>query len=269
MEDVFKRKARATYNAAADHFDQAPLAFWTRAGERTVARLALPLGGNVLDVCAGTGASAIPAARAVGETGHVIAIDLAESLLALGRAKATRAGLSNLEFRVGDMTQIELDEASFDAVIIVFGIFFVPDMETQVRALLRLVRPGGVLAVTTWGPRFFEPLYARWRESLRTHRPDLVSDFNPWDRIRTAEAVRALLQVDGATDVEVSVEESLQPLEHAEDWWTIVLGSGLRWSVDQMTAETASAVRNENIARARGVAAIETNAIYGVTRRAR
>jgi ubiquinone/menaquinone biosynthesis C-methylase UbiE len=269
MEDATKQKARATYNAAADHFDDAALEFWTRAGERTVARLALPPGSRVLDVCAGTGASAIPAARAVGQAGSVIAIDLAESLLALGRAKATAERLSNLEFRVGDMTQLELDDASFDAVIIVFGIFFVADMEAQVRALLRLVRPGGVLAVTTWGPRFFEPLYAVWRESLGTHRPDLMSDFNPWDRITTTDAVRALLQVDGAIDVEVTLEESLQPLERAEDWWTIVLGSGLRWSVDQMAEETARVVRDENIARARHVAAIETNVIYGVTRRAR
>jgi ubiquinone/menaquinone biosynthesis C-methylase UbiE len=93
MEDalvIARRKALSTYDAAAGHFDDAPLEFWGRYGQRTVARLTLPLKSRVLDVCAGTGASAIPAARAVGPTGRVIAIDLAERLLELGRTKTWR-----------------------------------------------------------------------------------------------------------------------------------------------------------------------------------
>src|SRR5213594_958623 len=43
----------------------------------------------------------------------------------------------------------------FDAVVCVVGIFFVPDMETQVAELWRMVRPGGELAMTTWGPGLF------------------------------------------------------------------------------------------------------------------
>ena len=64
-----KAKAAATYDAAADHFDDEPLGFWKRVGERTVARLALLAGANVLDVGCGTGASALPAAQAVGPNG--------------------------------------------------------------------------------------------------------------------------------------------------------------------------------------------------------
>jgi ubiquinone/menaquinone biosynthesis C-methylase UbiE len=52
-----KAKAAATYDTAADHFDDEPLGFWKRIGERTVDCLALPPGANVLDVGCGTGAS--------------------------------------------------------------------------------------------------------------------------------------------------------------------------------------------------------------------
>src|SRR5215813_9304948 len=72
-----KAKAAATYDAAADHFDDEPLRFWERIGRSTVARLGLPAGANVLDVGCGTGASALPAAQAVGPGGSVLGVDLA------------------------------------------------------------------------------------------------------------------------------------------------------------------------------------------------
>jgi SAM-dependent methyltransferase len=83
-----KAKAAATYDAAADHFDDEPLQFWERIGSRTVARLGLSAGAHVLDVGCGTGASALPAAQAVGRDGFVVGVDLAARLLDRARAKA-------------------------------------------------------------------------------------------------------------------------------------------------------------------------------------
>jgi len=75
-----KQRAATTYNAAADVYDDPANSFWERFGSRTVARLQLAPGSNVLDVCCGSGASAIPAAAAVGDKGSVVGIDLAETL---------------------------------------------------------------------------------------------------------------------------------------------------------------------------------------------
>ena len=123
-----KLKAETAYNAAADYFDAEPLGFWTRYGRRTIERLRLRRGAHVLDVCCGAGASALPAAQAVGPEGQVIAVDLATELLALGQAKAQSAGVQCVEFRRGDMTDLGFPDRHFDAVVCVFGIFFVPDM---------------------------------------------------------------------------------------------------------------------------------------------
>src|SRR5712675_3742794 len=94
-----KLKAATTYNAAADHFDDGPLAFWERYGQRTVERLRLEPGSVILDVGCGSGASAIPAAIAVRPHGRVIAAGIAEDLagrrLALARAKAAAQKLEN------------------------------------------------------------------------------------------------------------------------------------------------------------------------------
>jgi ubiquinone/menaquinone biosynthesis C-methylase UbiE len=264
--ETAKLKAERTYNAAADTFDAEPLAFWDRYGRRSVERLRLGNGAHVMDVCCGMGASALPAAQAVGPEGRVIAVDLAEELLQLGRAKATAAGLDCLEFRRGDMTALDFPDRHFDAVVCVFGIFFVPDMEAQVAELWRLVRPGGQLAVTTWGPGIFAPAYEIWLDAVRRVRPDLYSAFNPWDRITTPEALRKLFVDAGVPRVEVVTEEGYQALRTPDDFWTIALGSGLRWTIDQMGTEAASEIKQE-ILDALSAAHIEhvaTNVIYAV-----
>ena len=261
-----KAKAAATYDAAADHFDDEPLAFWERIGSRTVERLALADGAKVLDVGCGTGASALPAAQAVGPSGFVTGADLSARLLDRARAKAKARSLSNVEFRLADMTSLGYPNDHFDAVVSVFSIFFVPDMEGLVRELWRMVRPGGKLAVTTWGPRIWEPAYSRWQKVIKQERPDLYSAFNPWDRITDPVAVRRLLQEGGAANIEVVAEEGSQRLRSAEDWWTIALGSGLRWTIEQMGPEAAARVKTDNVdwLSDNKIDRLETNAIYAV-----
>src|SRR5262245_32652271 len=107
QRDAAKQKAEEAYNAAADHFDSEPMSFLTRCGRRVIDKLSLKRGARVLDVCCGAGASALPAAEAVGPEGSVLAVDLAENLLELGRAKARAAGLGSLEFRHADMTALD------------------------------------------------------------------------------------------------------------------------------------------------------------------
>jgi ubiquinone/menaquinone biosynthesis C-methylase UbiE len=261
-----KAKAAATYDAAADHFDDEPLAFWERIGRRTVERLGLPAGAKVLDVGCGTGASALPAAHAVGPSGSVVGVDLSARLLDRARAKARTQGLSNIDFRQADMTSLGYPDGGFDAVVSVFSVFFVPDMEGLVRELWRMVRPGGKLAVTTWGPRIFEPAYSRWQSAIKQERPDLYSAFNPWDRITDVESVRRLLRDSGATNIDVIGEDGSQALRTPEDWWTIALGSGLRWAIDQMGPKTAARMQADNVnwLRENKIGRLETSAIYAV-----
>jgi ubiquinone/menaquinone biosynthesis C-methylase UbiE len=267
--EAAKQKAESTYNAAADNFDAEPLAFWDRYGERTIARLALSRGAHVLDVCSGTGASALPAARAVGRDGRVIGVDLADRLLELARAKAAAGGLAHAEFLRADMTALEFPDARFDAVVCVFGIFFVPDMRAQIVELWRMVRPGGRLAITTWGPRWLAPAYEPWRLAVRRVRPDLDAAFHPWDRITTPEAVRRLFADAGIDDVEVVPESGHQALRASADFWTIALGSGLRWTIDRLGTDAAREVEREMLALLgeNHVDRLETNVVYAVARK--
>src|SRR5215472_7524290 len=266
LTDPAKLKAQAAYNAASDHFDDEPLAFWARIGSRTVELLALPSGAKVLDVGCGTGASAIPAAITVGPTGHVVGVDLADQLLHRAREKARQRNLSNVEFRQADMEELGYRDGNFEAVVSVFSVFFVPDMTKQVAELWRMVRPGGQLAITTWGPRAFEPGATAFWAAVKDHAPPALhfGGFNPWDRVTTVEAVRDLLAGAGVSDPIVEAEASQQPLHSVDDWWAIVIGSGFVWTVEQMGAEAAKRVREDNLnsLRVQAVTSVETNVIY-------
>ncbi len=128
--DPIRSRARSAYDAASDRYDDAALGFWVRSGERTIDRLGLRPGMRVLDLASGSGASALPAARRVGPTGHVIGVDLSERMLEMGRQKARRAGIAHVEFRAGDMTRTGYPDGTFDAVICVFGLSLAPDMSS-------------------------------------------------------------------------------------------------------------------------------------------
>jgi SAM-dependent methyltransferase len=149
-----KARALRTYNSAADVYDDPANSFWERFGSRTIERMRLSEGATVLDVCCGSGASALPAAECVGPSGFVLGVDLADRLLEKARAKAQARGLSNIQFRMGDMLNLPISGTQFDAVVCVFGVFFAPDMSLALRVLWESVRSGGQLAITTWGPRF-------------------------------------------------------------------------------------------------------------------
>ncbi|GLI93420.1 class I SAM-dependent methyltransferase [Methylocystis echinoides] len=263
--ELAKAKAAAAYNAAADLFDHPVSSFWHRFGRRTVERLELRGGDTVLDVCCGSGGSALPAAETVGTDGTVIAVDLAERLVALGAAKAREKGLANLEFKTGDMLALGYPDASFDVVICVFGIFFVPDMVSATKELWRMVRPGGRLAITTWGPDLFEPANTAFWDAIRIERPDLLKGFNPWERISTPVGLGQMLDEAGVTNPDILAEAGNQPLAWPDDWWLVAMGSGYRGTLSQIgDTETLARVRGRNLAAIRDCTAIMTNVIYSI-----
>jgi SAM-dependent methyltransferase len=200
----------------------------------------------------------------VGQAGKVIGIDLSEKLLELARTKAT--GLSNIEFELGDMLALRFSTESFDAVVCVFGIFFVPDMHMGVRELWRCVRPGGQLAVTTWGPNFFEPANSAFWRSIKEVRPDLHKSFNPWDRINNQASLKAILKEGGVESPKIIAENRSHPIHSAEDWWTILLGSGYRGTIEQLNPSERERVRKANLAfiRDQKTSSIETNVLYAL-----
>jgi ubiquinone/menaquinone biosynthesis C-methylase UbiE len=116
------RHAELDFNTFADTYDNVRSV--RKPAERLVVNAKIIPGQRVLDVACGTGWATMAAARAVGKTGRVTGIDIADKMLDVARGKAASAGLSNVEYRLGDAEALEFNDATFDAVICATAIYF-------------------------------------------------------------------------------------------------------------------------------------------------
>jgi hypothetical protein len=139
-------------------------------------------------------------------------------------------------------------------------------MQSVVSELWRLVKPGGPLAVTTWVPRVFEPLNTVFWESVRQVRPDLYKGFNPWDRISDPESLRSLLSSGGVTTNDIVAEAGTHKISSPGDWWAVVMGSGYRGTIEQLSPPDRQRVQEVNLTYVRdaNILEIETNVVYAV-----
>jgi SAM-dependent methyltransferase len=108
-------------------------------------------GDRVLDVGAGSGNAAFPAARAGAQ---VVASDLTPDLLETGRQQAAQQGLS-LEWRTADAEDLPFEDSEFDTVLSCVGVMFAPHHELAAAELVRVCRPGGTIGLLSWTPEGF------------------------------------------------------------------------------------------------------------------
>ncbi len=102
---------------------------------------------SVLDVATGTGDFALLAARML-RPQRLVGVDLSEGMLAIGREKVKRAGLDSvIAFRKDDCLSLSLPADSFDAVTVAYGIRNFEDLDRGLREMLRVLRPGGRIAI--------------------------------------------------------------------------------------------------------------------------
>ena len=117
-------------------------------------------GHRVLDVAAGSGNAAIPAAQ---RGASVVASDLTPELFEDGRRRAASAGVQ-LEWHEADAEDLPYDDGSFDTVLSCVGVMFAPFHERSAAELARVVRPGGTIGLLSWTPSgFIGQLFAAMR----------------------------------------------------------------------------------------------------------
>ena len=148
-----KHQQRVQWREAADAWDRyfdwyshafAPLMTWCADA------IGAAPGMSVLDVAAGAGQPALTIAPRLHPGGTVLGIDFSPEMVAVAEGRRRRAGAANASFRTMDAEQLELPDASFDAVTCACGVIFFPDAEQALAEMRRVLKPGGRLAIAVW-----------------------------------------------------------------------------------------------------------------------
>jgi SAM-dependent methyltransferase len=151
-------------------------------------------GQRVVDVAAGSGNAAIPAARTGAD---VVATDLTPELLDIGRRAAEAEGVT-LDWKVADAENMPCEDGEHDVVISCVGVMFAPHHQAAADELIRVVRPGGTIGLISWTPEgFIGQMFA----TMKPYAPAPPPGAQPpplWGR---ADHVRDLLG-DRVTDID-------------------------------------------------------------------
>jgi SAM-dependent methyltransferase len=132
-------KLRSPAEIYDTHFVPALFAQW---GPVVAAEAGVQKGDRVLDVACGTGALTLAAAEIAGPSGSVVGLDANPEMLAVARCKSAQ-----IEWLEGSAGELPLPDNSFDAVVSQFGLMFFDDKPKALAEMMRVLKPGGRLAV--------------------------------------------------------------------------------------------------------------------------
>lgn len=176
---------------------------------------------RVLDSACGTGLPALALAARL-PAGRVVAVDVSPGMVAATRRLG--AALPNLEVHEMDLTDLRFPDAGFDAVTCKDGLIYCADPVAAARALGRVLRPGGRIAVTAWDEParcpFFRTLFETLGRFLPGPRPDPRAP-GPFRLARPGELAATLADA-GLVDVAVERREVVFAFDSLEMYWRVI-----------------------------------------------
>jgi SAM-dependent methyltransferase len=193
--------------------------------DRLISLAGIRAGQRVLDLACGVGDPAFAVAELVGPDGYVLGLDVSEQMVAGARDHATARGTRNVEFRVvRTELGLEVPPGSFDVVTCRHGLMYMPDPVAAVTAWRDALKPGGRIAVSTWGPPDALPGFVLAMQIILRHvelpAPDPTAP-GPF-AIPTESAHETILAAAGLTEVSaVTFESGLWDSDTAADCWSL------------------------------------------------
>jgi len=220
--------------------------------DRLVELAAVRAGNRVLDIATGSGEPALTAARAVGPSGRVVAVDMSPGMLAIARERIDAAGLKNVDLVESDAESLRLDAHSFDAVVCRWGLMFMPDLDGVVRAMHRALKPGGHFATAVWSVADKVPMCGLARDAIRRITGIVPPPNADPTRLADSSILERALAAAGFRDV--TIERLIVRFEFpSPDSFADFRGQigGTRAMLTKMPPEAANQVRDAVVASAR------------------
>ena len=204
-------------------------------------------GERVLELACGTGGPGLDAAPLVAPGGEVVISDFAAEMAAIAANRIAELGLLNASARVLDLEHIDEPDDSYDVVLCREGLMLVPDPELAAREIRRILRPGGRVVLSVWGPRERNPwlgvVFDTVTEQLGvpTPPPGIPHPFSLAD----AGELHDVLAAAGLARVQVGELSTPYRAASVDEWWerTAALAGPLARKLAALPDEAARALR--------------------------
>lgn len=242
-EQQQKRIMKETFDAVSAGYDRNALRFFPASARYMVSLLGLQGHERVLDVACGTGNAALALAGAL-PTGQVTAVDFSAGMLEQARQKAASMKVRNVEFLERDMQELGFVD-HFDVAVCAFGIFFVQDMDSQLRHIAGAIKQGGRVMIANFQESYFQPLRNMLFARLEAY--GVTAPPQAWKRIATESGCRELFKKAGLPHIVVHQKNNGYYLNNAEEWWEVVWNAGFRRMVAQLAPDAQARFRREHL----------------------
>jgi ubiquinone/menaquinone biosynthesis C-methylase UbiE len=184
-------------------------------------------GSRVLDIATGIGEPALTAAKQVGSSGHIFAIDISPRMLSFAKERAISLGLQEIvEFKEGDAETIDLPSSTFDAALCRWGLMFLPNPEVGLSKIYESLVKGGHLAAAVWAspekvPFISVPMNIVLKETNspppRTLGPFSMSDQNNLNKLH---------EESGFIDIAIESVNVVSNFDSPDDFTTFTIDHG-------------------------------------------
>ncbi len=243
-EQERKEMFKKTFDTVADGYDNEALRFFPETARHISSLLNFKGDEHVLDVATGTGNNALILAERL-PNGRVTGIDFSKGMLSQAGRKAEASNINNTSFIEMDMQAIDFPDNHFDAAVSAFSIFFITDMEKQLRHISSKVKPGGNIIMTNFFENSFSPLVNMFLDRFEKYNVEIPP--MTWKRIATEEKCVELFKSASLNDVHIELKDIGYYLKDTSEWWYIIWNGGFRGLVSQLSPQDLERFKNEHL----------------------
>lgn len=206
------------WDKVAINFGKIGPKYWNVFGSRLVELSSINIGGKVLDIGMGRGASLFPAIDKVGKNGYVIGIDNSEMMVNETYKDIVHRKICNAKVENRNAQNLNFEENSFDNVICGFGFGYLLLSENKLRGIVKVLKNGGEAGFSIWGIQEEQ----KWlTDIVNEYLPTVEKNITKTEiaRFDTIDDVKKILDNAGFMNIKIHQENSVVIYKDKEEWW--------------------------------------------------